>query len=117
MATNKKNDKRNVVSGDDVNAQEDTTIQAEDSSYERNFAVVKFLGTTRVTPVKPKDKPKAKLYLGPPKLQLRIFCTLSGIKPDQMAGFARHAKHQKLGPLTIEEWKKSLVEFQNKPMR
>lgn len=67
--------------------------------------------------VEPKIKPEVKLYTGPPRQPLKIFCHLSGKKPDQMAGFRRYASNQKLGPMTMKEWQKSFVEFQNKPMK
>ena len=63
--------------------------------------------------VAPKEDPQ----ITKSKYPLAIFCQLSGKKPDQMAGFRRYALTNKIGPLTIPEWKKQLEAFQKKPMR
>ena len=52
-----------------------------------------------------------------PLVPLEIFCRLSGKKLDQMAGFRRFALTQKMKPMTIPQWRKALVAFENRPMR
>lgn len=52
-----------------------------------------------------------------PLVNLAVFCNLSGKKFDQIAGFRNYAKRKKLGPMTIPQWRKSMEEFHNKPMR
>ena len=47
---------------------------------------------------------------------LRVYVTLSGHKWDQMAGFVSHARHNNLGPLTIEAWNNEYKKFQSKPI-
>lgn len=52
-----------------------------------------------------------------PSIPLGVFCSLSGVKPDQLAGFRMYATTQKLKPMTVPQWRAKLVEFQNKPTR
>ena len=49
-------------------------------------------------------------------LALRVFATIAGPKWDQMAGFCSHARSQKLGPLTMEDWQAEFKKFQAKPV-
>ena len=49
-------------------------------------------------------------------LALRVFATIAGPKWDQMAGFCSHARSQKLGPLTMEDWQAEFEKFQRKPV-
>ena len=49
-------------------------------------------------------------------LALRVFATIAGPKWDQMAGFCSHARSQKLGPLTMEDWQAEFQKFQRKPV-
>jgi hypothetical protein len=46
---------------------------------------------------------------------LRVFATIAGPKWDQMAGFVSYARRQKLGPLTMEDWRAEFKKFQGKP--
>lgn len=68
---------------------------------------------------KPDAKPKKKneVDMVYPSVPLKVFCSLSGLKPDQIAGFQRYAITNKLGPMTITQWRETLVGFQNKPTR
>jgi hypothetical protein len=59
----------------------------------------------------PKQKPDL------PKVPLNIYCNLSGKKFDQIAGFRSYAKSEKMGPMTIPQWKEKFIEFQKTPMR
>lgn len=69
------------------------------------------------SPKESPEKPKEEERTGLPTVPLKVFCTLSGKKPDQMAGFKNYAKRSGLKPMTIPQWKEAFVEFQNKPMR
>lgn len=51
-----------------------------------------------------------------PKVPLEVFATAGGARWDQLAGFVSHAKRNKLGPMSIKDWRAALVEFQNKPV-
>ena len=52
-----------------------------------------------------------------PLIPLTVFCTLSGKKPDQIAGFRRYAINQNLKPMTVPQWREELVKFANRPVR
>lgn len=54
-------------------------------------------------------------FTNEPVVTLKIFSTVSGVKWDQLAGFKRYAESQKLGPLTINNWKKELDKFKQRP--
>lgn len=68
-------------------------------------------------PVAKLEAPKS-LEAAPIKeyLALRVFATIAGPKWDQMAGFVSHAKRNKLGPLTMEDWQAEFKKFQEKPV-
>lgn len=51
-----------------------------------------------------------------PVVSLAVFLKVAGPKWDQLAGFKRFATNEKLGPLTIPEWRAALTEFKNKPV-
>lgn len=48
---------------------------------------------------------------------LRVFLTVCGKKADQVAGFARHASHEKLGPRSIADWRAEFQKFMDRPVR
>jgi len=50
-----------------------------------------------------------------PKIRLKVFERVCGLKWDQFAGFKQHAKSRKLGPMTVPEWRETLALFQKKP--
>lgn len=69
-----------------------------------------------------KDKPVEPTPESPPeptlpKIQLRVFQKIAGPKPDQLAGFIHYAKANKLGPMTVPEWKAALQAFKTKPTK
>jgi hypothetical protein len=67
-----------------------------------------------------KEQPLAKAEEAKPALPvipLKVFCSISGKKPDQIAGFVVYAKMKELKPMTIPEWQEELTAFQNKPTR
>lgn len=70
-----------------------------------------------IAPVAKLESPKS-LEAAPIKeyLALRVFATIAGPKWDQMAGFVSHAKRNKLGPLTMEDWQAEFKKFQEKPV-
>jgi len=49
-----------------------------------------------------------------PKVKLRVFLATAGKKWDQMAGFKSFAIRNKLGPLSIPEWRKAFTDFMNR---
>lgn len=51
---------------------------------------------------------------GRPKVPLRIFIASGGIRWDQMAGFKSYATRNKMGPLSIPEWRKAFNAFMNR---
>jgi len=68
----------------------------------------------------PEEEPKKEEKTegdGKPMVPLKVFCKLSGKKPDQMAGFNRYALNNKMGPMTVPKWQEELKKFQSKPMR
>lgn len=50
-----------------------------------------------------------------PYVALDVFCGVSGLKFDQIAGFSRWAKSQGIKALTIPAWREALLKFQNRP--
>lgn len=74
---------------------------------------------------KPKEKPivvKAKpIAVEPvrelPKIALKVWCSASGKKPDQLAGFVLWAKKEKLNAMTIPEWWDVYQKFMDMPAR
>ena len=48
---------------------------------------------------------------------LRVFAKIAGPKWDQMAGFIRYAKNNKLGPRTVPEWRATYNAFLSKPVK
>ena len=57
--------------------------------------------------------PKSRLSL--PRVPLQVFLVVSTAKPDQTAGFRRHAEKLGLGPMTVTEWKSEYKKFMEKP--
>lgn len=71
-------------------------------------------------PVVEEPKPKApeqKVSDGLPKVSLRIFIASGGIKWDQMAGFKAHALANKMGPMSIADWRGAFSAFMNRPVK
>jgi len=61
--------------------------------------------------VKEKRKPDL------PKVTIAVFRLVSGVKSDQIAGFAHYAKLNNMILLTIPEWQKEYENFLCKPVR
>lgn len=67
----------------------------------------------------PAPAPKAAPAPAPkkPTIPLRVFRQIHGAKMDQLAGFTSYAKRQKLGPMTVPEWREAYTAFMNRPIR
>lgn len=65
----------------------------------------------------PKQPPMLAPLKGPPMIDAKLFGIISGHKWDQMAGFIAYARDSKLGPMAIENWRKELIEFNNKGVK
>lgn len=52
-----------------------------------------------------------------PAVRLQVFLQVAGPKWDQMAGFASYARKEKMGPMSISEWRLAFQKFMNKPTR
>ena len=67
-----------------------------------------------------KVKPKSKIALPPPtkpSVPLRVYATISGIKPDQIQAFAMYARREEMRPCPVPEWKNRYEAFLQKPIR
>lgn len=58
----------------------------------------------------------AKVNKPAPLVGLDVFATVGGHKWDQLAGFARYAQSQKLGPCTMHQWREELRKFNDRPI-
>ena len=67
-----------------------------------------------------KTAPPSKPLLsnGPSKVTMKTFLGVSGMRPDQRAGFIRHAMGEGIyhKRFTLDEWKSFLESFLNRPM-
>ena len=70
----------------------------------------------KIEPAKTPEAPQAPSD-GKPRIELRVFHKIHGAKPDQLAGFVAHAKAQKLGPLTVDEWRAAYAIFMGSPVK
>lgn len=61
----------------------------------------------------PMEAPKGD---GRPKVSLKVFIASGGIRWDQMAGFKSYALRQKMGPLSIPEWREAYNQFSKRPV-
>ena len=57
---------------------------------------------------KPEPTPILPVKPPAPKIHLRVFHKIAGPKWDQLAGFMQYAKANKLGPMTVVEWREAL---------
>ena len=69
-------------------------------------------------PPLPKAPPQSpQVHLPPPtQVKLEVWCKLSGMKWDKLAGFKYLAKKAKLGPLTVPEWWAEWAKYQKRPV-
>lgn len=70
--------------------------------------------------VQPKPPPipsQAPVHEPPPtRVKLEVWCQLSGIKWDKLAGFKYLARKAKLGPLTVPEWRAEWAKYRTRPV-
>ena len=52
-----------------------------------------------------------------PSVPLRVYATVSGIKPDQIQAFAMYARREEMRPCPIPQWKDRYEAFMQKPIR
>ena len=52
----------------------------------------------------------------PALILLRVFAAAGGVKWDQMAAFKHYATNQKLGPLSMKDWRAAYDAFLNRPI-
>jgi hypothetical protein len=52
-----------------------------------------------------------------PKIDIRVFMAVGGMKQDQLAGFKHFAKATGLKSMTVPEWKKAHSDFLNRPTK
>ena len=64
----------------------------------------------------PKAKPKTARVV-PAGVRLEVFLRLAGRKPDQLAGFAAHARLEKLGLMPVSDWRVALRNFDHRPTK
>jgi hypothetical protein len=60
--------------------------------------------TAPTVPTRPVSTPAA-------AISLEVFGRISGVKPDQLAGFAWYAKRQRLGPQSVWSWRHEYARF------
>jgi hypothetical protein len=72
--------------------------------------------TAPKTPMKETLKKEAPKDDGRPKVSLRVFIASGGMRWDQMAGFKSYAMRNKMGPLSIPEWREAFNAFQKRPV-
>lgn len=52
-----------------------------------------------------------------PKISLSLWIKISGIKPDQLAGFSNYCLRNSINNLTIPDWKSEYTKFLRKPIK
>lgn len=84
---------------------------------------------TEVLDLSPKKKEKApapapgpKTKVGQPAKQLplvklKVFVASSGLRKDQIAGFEAFARINKMGPMSMPDWRKAMDEFFSRPVK
>lgn len=63
-----------------------------------------------VPPAPEPEKPVARATVN-----FEVWARLSGMRFDQLAGFRNHVKRQKLGPMTVLEWRAAFQKFLETP--
>lgn len=65
----------------------------------------------------PQAPPQAPKHEPPPtRVKLEVWCRLSGIKWDKLAGFKYLIRKAKLGPLTVPQWWEEWAKYQRRPV-
>jgi len=96
--------------GDESLMDVDTTDEPVDSSNEEPTVFDTAKETSEIEDPKPSPFRKS----GVP---FSVFQQISGLKPHLLAGFKAYAQAQKLGPLTIKEWREAHQAFLTLPVR
>lgn len=60
---------------------------------------------------------KTSAFMNLPTINIKVFAQISGIKPDQLAGFVYYAKKQNIRNLTRPEWDTAYKEFMSLPVK
>jgi hypothetical protein len=63
-----------------------------------------------------KDDKKDNGSASPSVYDIGMFAKLSGIKSDQLYAFVQHATLEDLGEQTLDQWKKLLQDFADRPI-
>lgn len=67
-------------------------------------------------PAAPQAPKVAKAEKPVTRVKLDVFCKLTGLKFDKLAGFRYIAKKQKLGPMAVPEWWAEFDKYQKRPV-
>lgn len=123
MAKDKKRDDEGKSSRKRTSAYgEDTPVKKEVVKEEVADAADKLppfkIPEKAVTPKAPRAPVPAPAPAAPKqRVPLRVFMAASMVKPDQLAGFANHAKRLKMCPRSIAEWREAVQKFNRTPVK
>lgn len=67
-------------------------------------------------PVPPAAPARGGLVVMPPRINFTVWAKVSGIRPDQTAGFQQFARSKKLKERTAVEWAAAYREFLTRPV-
>lgn len=73
--------------------------------------------TVRKEPVSIPKKEPVKKEPELPEVQFKVFQQVSGVKPDQLAGFACYIKNLGIDRATVTEWKALYEKYKVKPVK
>ena len=96
----------------DPTPEEPVVTTDESSVYEPMFVS---MPDTPAKILSPPPAPPPALPPAAPAIPLRVFLTVSGVKPDQLAGFCNYAARAKLAPRSVQEWRTAYQTFMNRP--
>jgi hypothetical protein len=65
----------------------------------------------------PEPKPEPVIEPTPAIVALPVFLKISGMRKDQLGGFSLFARKQKLGPMSVSEWRLEMTKFRARPVR
>lgn len=64
----------------------------------------------------PEAAPQAEAVDPAPAIRLDVFCRLTGLKFDKLAGFRYLARREKLGPMSVPKWWAAFHAYQKRPV-
>jgi hypothetical protein len=67
---------------------------------------------SQVVRIPRKPKPKQ-----PATIVVEVFAAIQRIRPDEAAGFLHYARLQKMGPRSLEEWRKAWDVYRRRPVK